>query len=415
MTENAASSNTAEHQVAQAVLIASGQPPIARYDIMAVLLHWLYAMIFVAQLGLGWYVNHIPASASIRASLFQLHLFLGLVSLALVVFFLGWRAFHAAPALPRAIPLWQRILSDTINALLYLAMLLTPVSGYLVTVFNTESPTLWSVPLPVWGAPDAILEDFFKLVHFGSAWSLAVFVLVHLVIIAIYNRKHPGMLTRMSISWRRQKQIGALSEKRPLEYPLNEGRKLARHFRTFGWLAFLLQSILALVGFLLLLMIASGSYTGADHVVNPSIFWARLAMNLLVFTILAFFYCARIAKGMAQTPDLSLYRRRMVRIPAILIFSGFIGMVSGTIGIVSSVALLIAKTISQPPGIAITDPSKIVRALDVFILLANLDGVVAHIIGTVLALWLSNRAVRCAKRGNPAPSGTALKPQDKPA
>jgi Protein of unknown function (DUF3611) len=48
----------------------------------------------------------------------------------------------------------------------------------------------------------------------------------------------------------------------------------------------------------------------------------------------------------------------------------------------------LVKTVSQPPGIAITDPSKIVRALDVFILIVNFDLLVAHFIGVGTALWL---------------------------
>jgi len=48
----------------------------------------------------------------------------------------------------------------------------------------------------------------------------------------------------------------------------------------------------------------------------------------------------------------------------------------------------VAKTISQPPGTTLTDASEAVRALDVLIMVANLNGVAAHFIGTVTSIWL---------------------------
>jgi hypothetical protein len=52
------------------------------------------------------------------------------------------------------------------------------------------------------------------------------------------------------------------------------------------------------------------------------------------------------------------------------------------------VSVLVAKAVSQPPGVAITDPNKIIRALDVFIVVANINGIAAHFVGTVASIWL---------------------------
>jgi len=68
------------------------------------------------------------------------------------------------------------------------------------------------------------------------------------------------------------------------------------------------------------------------------------------------------------------------------------------VGVGLSVALMIGKTVSQPPGIAITDPNKIVRALDVFVLLVNINLLFGHFIGASMAAWLSNQALRARHR-----------------
>jgi hypothetical protein len=110
--------------------------------------------------------------------------------------------------------------------------------------------------------------------------------------------------------------------------------------------------------------------------------------------MLAFFYCTRVARGFVSDIHLSPSRQRLLKFLGLLSFTGFVGMAAGILGAASSIALLVAKTVTQPPGIAITDPSRIIRALDVFVLLANFNLLVAHFIGTLLALWLTMYAFR---------------------
>ena len=56
--------------------------------------------------------------------------------------------------------------------------------------------------------------------------------------------------------------------------------------------------------------------------------------------------------------------------------------------------VLVAKSISQPPGVAITDPSRIIRALDVFVAVANVNGIAGNFVGVVTSLGLLSWAHR---------------------
>jgi hypothetical protein len=58
------------------------------------------------------------------------------------------------------------------------------------------------------------------------------------------------------------------------------------------------------------------------------------------------------------------------------------------------VYVLVAKAVSQPAGVAITDPTKIVRALDVFVVVANIAGIAANFMGMIVSLWLFDRIER---------------------
>ncbi len=67
---------------------------------------------------------------------------------------------------------------------------------------------------------------------------------------------------------------------------------------------------------------------------------------------------------------------------------GFMGIFLGLLGAGSSLGVLIAKTVSQPPGIAITNPNHIVRALDVFVVVANFNLITAHFAAAAASMWL---------------------------
>jgi hypothetical protein len=54
--------------------------------------------------------------------------------------------------------------------------------------------------------------------------------------------------------------------------------------------------------------------------------------------------------------------------------------------------VLLSKSIAQPQGVAIYDPTRIIRALDIFVAIANMRGIAAHFVGTGasagLFIWL---------------------------
>src|SRR6476660_7984877 len=78
-----------------------------RYPAPAVILHWAVAVLVFALVALGWWMQEIPKQPpGPRADAFNLHKSLGLVSLALVLAFIAWRATHSPPRLP-PMPRWQ--------------------------------------------------------------------------------------------------------------------------------------------------------------------------------------------------------------------------------------------------------------------------------------------------------------------
>lgn len=122
----------------------------ARYNNIAVLLHWLIALAIIFQLGLGWRMGDEPKGAGAYA-LFQLHKSIGFSILFLSVFRVVWRLTHQAPALPNTMPQWEQWAAKLAHLAFYGIMLGLPLTGWLlVSASSTNIPTVLFgvVPFP---------------------------------------------------------------------------------------------------------------------------------------------------------------------------------------------------------------------------------------------------------------------------
>ncbi|EAW34771.1 DUF3611 family protein [Lyngbya sp. PCC 8106] len=168
-------------------------------------------------------------------------------------------------------------------------------------------------------------------------------------------------------------------------------KKKALNLRLTGWSCFWLQIVGVLVSGISLLFVVTGRQISAQT--NPAMGWGILfaisgIIAAVVSIILAFWYTRvgqRLRKADSTQPPPKSDLTRLLQLGLII---GLGGMFVTLIGSGLTAAVLVAKTISQPPGTTLTDASEAVRALDVLIMVANLNGVAAHFIGTVTSIWL---------------------------
>ncbi len=168
----------------------------ARYDAVAILLHWLIAAAIVACFALGWWMHEGVERAGLDRQLvaaFQLHKSLGLSILGLSLLRLLWRLGHAPPP-PLPMPVWERRAARVIHWGFYVLMLGIPLSGwfYVSTQWRGAEPlnipTLWFGQFEVphlFGLHRADPESRQQLsawglsTHAWLAWSGAALLLLH--------------------------------------------------------------------------------------------------------------------------------------------------------------------------------------------------------------------------------------------
>jgi Protein of unknown function (DUF3611) len=103
----------------------------------------------------------------------------------------------------------------------------------------------------------------------------------------------------------------------------------------------------------------------------------------------------RMAKQLQQpNPNLHPTREEIIRVLRIGLIVSLAGLVLAFVASEITTVVVLAKAIAQPQGVAVYDPEKIVREMDLFLILADVNLIGAHILGSVASLGLLNWITR---------------------
>jgi cytochrome b561 len=103
--------------------------PADKYTKVAVLLHWLIALLITFNIILGLGSNYVP-DADVRPMI-DLHKSFGITVLALAFIRFFWRFTHKPPALPASYPAWEQNLAHIAHVLLYVLIFAIPITGWI--------------------------------------------------------------------------------------------------------------------------------------------------------------------------------------------------------------------------------------------------------------------------------------------
>lgn len=157
-------------------------PDLARYSRVAVWLHWIIALLIVANLLLGFFREDFDRP--VRAVIMGWHKAIGFTIIALTVARILWRLTHRPPAFDPAMKAWEVGLARLVHGLFYLLLLALPLSGWLiVSTGERVNPTslYWLLdipPLPVTPGEDLheLAEEAHELLAYGILALLALHV-----------------------------------------------------------------------------------------------------------------------------------------------------------------------------------------------------------------------------------------------
>lgn len=150
------------------------------YHPVAIALHWIIALAALAQLALGWWMIDLPKSPpGLRAGWFNVHKSIGLTIGLLMLVRIGWRLRHRPPTLPASLPTWQVRAAHASHLLLYVCLIVLPVTGYLGSSFTRYPIKYFGMTLPHWGWDAPALKEICSQVHFATVCLLMAVLALH--------------------------------------------------------------------------------------------------------------------------------------------------------------------------------------------------------------------------------------------
>lgn len=144
-------------------------------------LHWLMALLIITLGLVGLYMADLPNSPQ-KVKIYALHKSFGLTVLALLLLRVAWRMADRRPE-DVPMPRWQALAARGVHVLLYVLMLVLPLSGWLYNsasgpLFKVKWFGLFTVPSLTDGA-DAQLKAMAHAVHEYGFYLLVLLLLAH--------------------------------------------------------------------------------------------------------------------------------------------------------------------------------------------------------------------------------------------
>ena len=130
-----------------------------KYTNIAVLFHWLTAVLVIGLLVLGWYMTDLEGSE--KGYFYRLHKSFGLTVYFIVLLRLAWRLKNPPPPLPNNFNAFHVKMSRFVHRMAYLSLLVMPLMGYLSSSFSGYKTSWFGLNLYHWGWKHEALNSFF--------------------------------------------------------------------------------------------------------------------------------------------------------------------------------------------------------------------------------------------------------------
>lgn len=161
----------------------------ATYGLVAQCLHWLVAALIALLLALGFWMTRLPLGdeAEVQRVVFfySLHKTIGIATFVFVLLRLVWAAISVRPRPLNADRPLEAFAAASVHWLLYAAILLMPLSGWLHHAAHSATAPIWWPPglslgqeLPLIPKSDS-LSHLFGMVHQSLAWLILGILALH--------------------------------------------------------------------------------------------------------------------------------------------------------------------------------------------------------------------------------------------
>lgn len=178
---------------------------MGRYNLIAIILHWVMAIAFFAMLGTGITMVNFEIDPSLKFKMYQWHKSMG--TLLFLAFFMRliWRLWHKPPALPKTMKKWDIKAAKFGHWGLYALMIAMPISGWVMV-----SSSVYGLPTIVFGwfewphinavVGNEVINSLSNKIHEVLGWIFIAMIVGHVgAVIKHHLFENINLLSRMGI------------------------------------------------------------------------------------------------------------------------------------------------------------------------------------------------------------------------
>lgn len=144
-------------------------------------IHWWMAAVYLLLFVGGNFMSDLPKEVTYRGTLYGLHKSLGVLTMGLLtarIFYLLLKLRKKKPA-KRPLPTWEKVQAIALHTLLYLFMLVVPVSGWFFSNSFDKDVALFGLTLPRLFPPNKVLGEAGRNLHFWLSYSFLALIVLH--------------------------------------------------------------------------------------------------------------------------------------------------------------------------------------------------------------------------------------------
>ena len=184
-------------------------PSNDRYTATAIALHWLIFALIAGGFTLAVYMVDLPLSPA-KLKYFSWHKWTGITIFLLALARMAWRLTHRAPPYAADFPLWQQRAAGAMHALLYVLIVVIPLTGWLYSSAAGVTTIYFGVlPLPDLLAKDKALAELLKSVHVTLNYTLLILVLLHVMAALQHHFFMRDQILARMLPWAGRRKTGS--------------------------------------------------------------------------------------------------------------------------------------------------------------------------------------------------------------
>lgn len=157
-----------------------------KFGVPTKILHWAIFALFVSQYFLVYRREYFADTNPDKLQYILLHKAFGLIILTLGILMILWRQVGQRPDMPVNMTPYQNLLAKCVHTLLYLSMLVMPLSGLGMSLWNGYSVSFFGLFTIPSFTKNPLIGDTLYVTHVWSSYVIIGLVILH-VLGALYH------------------------------------------------------------------------------------------------------------------------------------------------------------------------------------------------------------------------------------